>query len=106
VTFGTPFASIAQMPNDAAMETLLFLRSRGYSVDKLARTTGLPQARIEELLMVGICRLINKMKWPRARVAKVYRFSDLTIDSVLRAAAKRSASTAVRADVSNTTRNK
>jgi len=82
------FAEIAQMSDAAAMETLLFLRSKRYTVTALVETTGLPQEEIERLLALGICQLAL-MGWSQQAITHEYRFSAVTINSVLRAAAKK-----------------
>ena len=57
LTFNKSFASIAHMKDEDAAATLLFLRSKGYRVWKLAVLTGMSEADIERLLSIGICKL-------------------------------------------------
>jgi hypothetical protein len=45
------------MKDEDAAATLLFLRSKGYRVWKLAVLTGMSEADIERLLSIGICKL-------------------------------------------------
>jgi hypothetical protein len=81
------FAQIAELRDDEAAETLLFLRKKGYSILTLCETSGLSQQRIEELLMLGI-RMLHKMRWTAPEVARVYRFDVGVVLRVLRGAGK------------------
>jgi hypothetical protein len=77
------FAHIAKLREDAAAQSLLFLRKHGYRPDKLARLTGMPIERVIALQEFGIRRLYE-LRWASHQIAATYRMTIMQVEIVLR----------------------